>query len=368
MKSLLTASMLLLFCNLSTAQKNFYTIKFKASVKQFKASFNFAGVIDRRLVKEHVGYARIGINNRIVPAWLEGPFEEEMAKQVERIILSDEQAEDIYFVFHEMNVNEQLSGMSEKGICRAEIEFIKQDNGIYYSLGSFSSEIQGKGLDVTGGHDKRILQALEACIIEFEKSRKDGNPVVEVFDFEETTAPYDYTSAPVKGMYSSFAKMGKNEPMEDFDIQFSRIRINSKHKNKAEGIKYNLKILNKEDKKKRIMFISNGTDIFMHASRYSYFQYYLKSKHLGRYIYFEDRFPSQAAGMAFGLTGTIASNKLRSIILDTSNGKVILLNKNNLSGFLGEEHKEITKAFAKSKKKTEDVEAAIVALNKKIQN
>jgi len=236
----------------------------------------------------------------------------------------------------------------------------------YFSLGSFVSEVENKGMDVTGGHDKRILNALRNCIVEFESSDWKKNPMEEHFQLEETVSSYDYKTVPAQGMYSSFSKMGKNEPMEDFDIQFSRIRINSKHKNKAEGEKYKLKALNKEDKKKRVMFISNGKDIFMHASRYSYSTYYLKSKHIGRYIYFEDRFPSQAAGYAFGLIGTIASNKLRAIVLDTADGRVNLLNDANFYQLI-KEHKDIAKTFANSKRKTEDMEKAILAINKKFQ-
>lgn len=364
MKKVFIFGLFLLFAISGNAQRKDYTIKFKEKIKPFKANFNYSGVIDRRLIKENVGYVQIGLSNKRVPALFEGKFEEVIEAQVPKVILDDADGEKIYFVFHALNVGERISGMSERGSCRMEIEFVKKIDSTYYSYGTFTSEVEGKGMDVTGGHDRRILQALKECIIGFESSILSNNSAVEIFELEETSFPYNYNEVPAKGMYSSFPKMAKNEPMENFDIQFSRIRIDSKHKNNAEGEKYKLKILNKEDKKKRIIYISNGKEIFMHASRFSYATYYLKSKHIGRYIYFEDRFPSQMAGYAFGLIGTIASNKLRGILLDTSNGQVVLLNKSIVYNLV-KEYKDISKPFVNSKKKTEDMEAAIVALNKK---
>ena len=107
MKVLLTISMVWLFAGFGIAQKTSYTIKFNEKVKPFKANFNFSGVIDRRLIRENVGFAQIGLGNRRVPVLFKGDFEEVVEAQVHKLIVDDAEGEKIYFVFHALNVDER---------------------------------------------------------------------------------------------------------------------------------------------------------------------------------------------------------------------------------------------------------------------
>lgn len=364
MKKLFSISCLVLFCTLGYAQNKPHTIKFKLNNKivPFKSSFKFSGIIDRRLVKSNVGFVQKGINGTVIDVQLEDGIEKGLGVQVAKIIQWDQDAEEVFFVIHEFSVHELRGSMSYKGICRLEIEFVKQVDDIYYSLGTFSSVSEEKGLYVTGKHDDRLIECLSNCILEFERSNWTNKPLNEIVDLEVPSPSYNYRKAPPKGIYASFSKMGKGEPMEEFEIKFSRIR--PKTESKTVIPKYELDIVKKKNRKKRILFISNGSDIFMLASIYSEFKYFLKSKHHGRYIYFEDRLANGNATRAFGATGLVLSIRTKGIILDTSTGMVFFLTERELFAML-DEHKDIAQTYKDSKRKRVDMEMAVVELNKR---
>lgn len=363
MKTLFATLLFFFSISLCFAQKNYHTIKFKNDVKPFKANFKFSGIIDKRPMKENIGYVRKGLNNRRVYAKLEGEFETTLADIVNKIIEDeDTSSNEVFFFINEFNIDERMTAMKEKGICRIEIEFAKQEQSTYFSLGKFSSVIEEGGIDVTQKHDERIMKCLRECIVQFEQSDWANYETTEIFPWDESNNEYEngISQAPIKGMYGSFENMIGGQPMEEFPIVFSRKKFKSKSLPK-----YDFKVVNKEDKDKSVMFISNGTDLFMHASRYSTFKYFIKSKYVGKYSYFEDRVASATATYLFGVTGTAISAKNIGIILDTSNGEVFQLTKANLYEML-KDHKEILTTFKKSKKKKEDMEKALVALNKKL--
>jgi len=359
MKNIFTLSILFLFFNLSYAQKKYHKVNLNHNITSFSSDFICSEVIDKRLIKDNIGFVQKGMRNKNVLAQLDGEFETIIKNRVNKIVLAKENAEELILLIHELNISERTSMASEKALCRMEIEFIKQVDSVFYSLGTFSSELEQGGLDVTSKHGKGIMKCLTSCIIEFANSDWLDAELNVTIDLNESNHPYDYKITPKKGMYSSFSKLVKNEPMDYFDIRFLRIG------DETEKIqRYKLEKANKKDRKKRVMFFSDGEDIYMHASRYCYRKHFIKAKHIGRYIYFEDRFSDKDAMANFGLVGGALSNKLRGIVLDTSNGQAFILTDLKLYA-ITKNHKEILQAYKKSKRRKKDKERALIELNRK---
>lgn len=342
----------------SFGQKKFHVITLEKEVDPVSTNIKCVEVIDRRLIKTNIGFAQKGLSNRKVLAQLEGPFEETVKRTVNRIMASEENAQEVVFVIHEFNVSERTSAMKERGICRIEIEFAVKKDSSYFSLGShFFGREQG-GADVTKKHPDRILTCLSKCIEKFMESGWDGS-LGEEIDLSELSAnAYDFTQIPEKGLYASFNTLGRNKPMPDFENEFFR----QDEKTKIE--RYIFKPVDKADKLKRVMFISDGENLYMHASRYCYQKYFIKAQHYGRYIYFEDKFSDANAGVAFGLIGYAATNKSRGIILDTTNGKVSLLD-DSLIFNCSKDFPDILAVYKDSKRKLADRKKAIIQINEK---
>ncbi len=361
LKKLLTITCLLLFATISHAQNKEHTVVLNQNIVPVETNFVCSEVIDKRLIKDNIGFAQKGLGNRKVIAKLDGDIEEVIKNNANKIILEDEKPDNIIFIIHELTVSERTTAMSERGMCIMEIEFVKRVDSTYYSLGTFSDEIEEGGMDVTKKHGKRISKCLKNCIIDFTESDWMNNRLKEEIDIEEEIFyAYDYKVIPPKGMYSSFAKMGKGEPMEEFEKTFQRIRESGYIQ------QYFLKAVDRENKNKKVMFVSDGEGVYMHASRYCYQNHFIKARHIGKYIYFEDQFSNANATVAFGLLGAAMSNKKRAIILDTTNGEVSLLTEAKLYA-IAEGQKEIIQEYKKSKKKMKNREIALMKLNKKYE-
>ena len=118
--------------------------------------------------------------------------------------------------------------------------------------------------------------------------------------------------------------------------------------------------------KNRVMGFSDGEHIYINASRYSYQSHFVRSKQIGRYLYFEDRFADPMAGVMFGLVGSALSNNPRAVILDTTTGLVILLDSIKMENFL-DDHPNIKGEYMTSRKKIQDKYAAIEKVNEKFK-
>ncbi len=352
MKYLMTVFVVGLLSYATQAQEATYIVKLKPK-KTLKADFTCAKIIDKRLVKTNIGFAQKGMMNTPAKAIFPDGFEPYMQRTMDKLLPKSEDKEALVLIFHELNVSEKTTAFSEKGFCRIAIEFAREQEGQFYSLGFFDAEIQKGGMDVTKKHDDRILEGLAKCVKGFVESdwKNKAGELIE----EEETFTYDFKAVPAEGIYASFGKMAKSESIPNVDYH---IRTNKANKRFLKFQVYE----GKRKTKKRVMYFSDGAHVYINATRYSYGSYFIRSKHLGRYIYFEDRFSDPAAGMAFGLVGAAISTSTKSVILDTETGLVKVLRKADMTNFL-KDYPEILKTYNASRKKLKDREAAIIAVN-----
>lgn len=342
------------------SQRKEHIVSLDQDFDRIVTNFRCVEVIDQRLIKTNIGFAQKGLANRKVLAQLDGPFEETVKNTVNRLMVSEENSKDLVFVFHDFNISERTSATKERGICQIEIEFAVKKDSAYYSLGAYSFSEEKGGMDVTKKHPEIILTCLMNVIGKFIDSEWDGT-LGEKIDFSELEeTAYNFKEIPQEGLYQSFNTLGRNKPMEAFEMEFLRLDEKSKLE------KYALNPVNKADKNKRVTFVSDGENLYMHGSRYSYQKTFVKAKHLGKFIYFEDRFSEPSAGIAFGLIGYAATNKLRGIILDTTNGKVSLISDLIIKN-CSKDYPEIYTMYKKSKMRLADQEKAIIQINEKYQ-
>lgn len=344
---------ILIFSLTSQAQKKPHIVELDIKKKLSISDFYISKVIDNRIIKSNIGYAQKGLTNKKVPALLPDSLENYLKQKLNLLLQKNDSSLPIVVVVDEFNVSEQTSAFSEKGRFRAQLQFAKEDNNKLYSLWYVEAEVESGGLDVTKKHDERIIKGLKKCIEEFSNSGwKDRKG--ELIEFESQTS-FNYKKMPKSGLYSSFSQLSRNEPSIEKSYQIKM----------SKGKKYpKYKVFDENGKKlnKKVMFISDGKNIYINAYRYSYDSHFVKSKIIGKYVYFEDRISDSGATVAFGLLGAAISNKARGIVLDTQNGLVYLLTKKNTLKIL-EPYPELKKKYLKSKKKDKITESIIKEIN-----
>ena len=357
MKTKLFCLVLSCFCVIGLqAQRQAHVVELEAkeALKDF-IGFYCAEVIDNRIIKGNMGYAQIGMNNRVVPALMNGQFVSGIQDYLNIILPPSSEREPLVFIVHELNVSEVTSGMSEVGYCFMEIELARRIDDQLYSLGNFITEVKGKKADVTKGHHVRIEYGLKKAIYEFNSMdwQSEGKPI----QLEEPLANFIFEQIPPRGLYKTFNQLARQKPIPDQDFNLRQVS----------GKKYPwYSIRNRENKNlsRQIFAISDGSNIYLNANRYSYNFHFVKAKHIGRFIYFEDKFSNPTMGVIFGLTGTLLSNAVHGIILDTKNGVVSMLTDINMD-VLVSQHPLLKVYWENSNKKIDAREQVIFELNKK---
>ena len=360
MKKLITLTLFLSFVHVLYAQSGTHIVKLKIDRPLFRG-ITCEEVIDKRMISDNIGFAQKGLANRKVPVHFEEAFTPYLAKHINKLFFAEEDQRALVFIFHELNVSERTTAFSERGFCRMDIEFAEYRDSSLYSLGRYDCDIEKKGGDVTKKHDDNILECLTNCITSFYQSDwKNLEPeLIENQEQEDEATSYDYNNIPTKGFYTSFSTLAKGQPLEN--VEFSLYKIDAPAKQE----KYTVAKMDKTIKRK-IMFISDGESIYIHGSRYATLNYFTKARHMGKYIYFEDKYANPAAGAAFGLLGAVASNTTKGIILDTTTGLVSILDHKTLFNLI-KDHPDILETYNKSKGKLADRRKALLELNSKVQ-
>ena len=116
---------------------------------------------------------------------------------------------------------------------------------------------------------------------------------------------------------------------------------------------------------------SDGKEIFINASNYSFENYFVKSRLMGRYIYFQDIIspPGIETGYLYGAVGgaiVAGATKRRGIVLDTKTGITHVLTQNKLEYILSE-HPTLLNEYQNSHK-FEDIYVIVDKLNKHLAN
>ncbi|MEO0470433.1 MAG: hypothetical protein AAF206_12485, partial [Bacteroidota bacterium] len=249
---------------------------------------------------------------------------------------------------------EQTGAVSELGLFRIQVEFARKEGEQLYSLGYFEEQIEGKSMDVTGKHGHRIKKGITNCVEAFQQTDWK-NIKGSIVESNQGPLNFNYTQLPKTGIYASFYQMAQGEPLMDSGYEVSK-------SSSKRYPKYTLRNDQGQKINKRITAFSDGENIYIHASRYSYSSHFSRVKHIGRYLYLEDRFSDPLAGVLFGLMGLAFSKAPKSVIMDTETGLVTVLREDNMKQVL-DGYPDILERFKNSNQKLRDYEAAILSLN-----
>lgn len=357
MKSVLFTLLILLSIP-SIAQKKQQVIKMDdveyASLEDM--SFTCGEIIDKRIIKKNIGAVRVGLNNKVVPAVFPGDFTDAMKIILQRMLGSSEGKEELVFIIHEFAVSDEVGTWKVAGLFRLEMEIARRKDGKLYSLGSYSADVQKEAMaGIMKSHPERIISGIETCLLEFSKTDWQKMPEKEIVEGEESTC--DLSSVPAKGLYASFSSLCRNKANQIEEDDYG-LYVYEKRK----YAQYVLRFQDESKNKERIHFISDGTELYIHASYYSYEKHYVKCKQLGRYVYFEDKFVDSSVVMTFGLLGAAASNTLKALILDTKTGFVYLLDQNSME-LLCKDHPDLWKKYKSKMPNLKNKEKFIIELN-----
>lgn len=315
--------------------------------------FNIGKLLDKRPFKENIGMAQKGAFNKKAIALLPDSLSNYLAPILKEMVPNKPDNKTFDVLVYDLAILEHTGAMKETGYCKLQIEVVK-DN---LSYGFYDAYIKNNGMDVTAGHGKRIAKAFAACFKEFNNTGlgKAGEPLI-IFDDNNFKFPDNLK----KGTYTSFNAVIRNKP--DSINSFTVEKTGGKKLDK-----YLLKDVQNQTYKNRKLLYSDGEHLYLHASNFSFDNHYVKAKHYGRYLYFEDRLtdPATAAAMAaaFGMVGMLASNTKQGVILDTETGIVSVLNAKKIKELL-KDQPELYKKYEATNKNLAMKELVIIQLNK----
>lgn len=338
-----------------TAQEKTHLIHLTPET-DLQADFYIAEVQDERQIQENIGVAQTGLANKQVPANFDEDFTIHLQKYLNSILPNKANAQPLILKVHKLYISERTSTMSELGSCEVKLEFIKTENGTNYSLGTFESSVEGKGMDVTPKHEKRIKEAMAECIEQFSNSNWKTAAASEIAAIRSETQ-LNMANGLETGLYYDFEDLLNNTPNRDTKYRTKRIAQNKKIEH------FQVFQPEKNRRIKNLFGYSDGQHVYLNASRYTVDEYFIKSKFIGRYIYFEDQYSSKTATAALGLIGTAISMKHTGIVLDTKTGITTVLNNKKMEEILSN-YPELSRQYNLSKKTIEDDRNMILEINK----
>ncbi|MCB9175022.1 MAG: hypothetical protein H6589_10475 [Flavobacteriales bacterium] len=337
--------------------------------------FSCLDVLDARTNTENIGNS-IGPAGAV--AQLEGGFTESLKTTLLKMLPQQENKLGLVFIIRELEISERVDEINSFGFCNLEIEFAKKVDTLLFSLGVFDAHIVSKGLKITDSHDKRILMALEECVLKLDQTNWENAQEILIDDIHHKLV-YDYKSVPPKGAYLNFQSMLRRTPIDSNELQIRQ--YNASKKNPIYAIKSN-----NTDLPKNVQFASDGENIYLHISKYEF----AKSTVIGKYIYFQGKFPpttnpeiDAAAAAGFVVAGVITgiltgvvflpagggsgnNAPINGLVLDTETGQLKGLTDYNLVNYT-KPYPEILKEYRSSKRNLEAKENVIKQLNAKFE-
>lgn len=332
--------------------------------------FSCLKVIDKRELKDNIGFVSRGLGRNNVQVQLSDNFEVHLTETINKLI-PEKNTHSLLLVVHNLKVSENIGTINQYGYCDIEIEFLKQIDTNLYSLGTINHSVYERNFYIETTHNRRVLKALQECLIKFNNTEWKNNKGILIEDLNKEIV-FDYKNIPPKGVYFSYTQMIRKSPLNSIDFKI----IEAKQTKKFEI--YSIDFKNKI-KTKLIQFISDGKHIYIQTTN----NQYLKSKYFGKYIYFYGRVPIASnfeapiylfVGIGGGLTGGLVfavfdngvstNTTIKGAVLDTEKGTIRFVSDKCLYD-ITQSYPEILKEYRYSERELSDKEEVIIKLNSK---
>lgn len=351
-----TLLLLFLIFNFKSQSQTRYNLELKVDKPLKKMGFACSEIIDKRKDKENFGVINKVAKKKIYLANFEEPLEAYLKTYMNSLLASGGEKDSLVFIIHSLVVKEAANMRA----CYIELELARERKDSLYSLGIFESLISGGGKSKSS-HARRVEQVIENCLVAFKNSGWVNN-FGELIDIEAPKYEYDYTKIPPFGAYMSFGQLARNKPLDEKYISFVL--------NEYESTKFRL-ISTRKELNNHVKYISDGQNVFLSIGKQGIVSNaFVKSKHLGRYMYFEEKVQDSRVPIApslgvVGVAPALLIKKKIALVLDTQQNVVKILDELLLYRLTKKDHPEILSEYKKSSRKLEDLEKAIVDLNAK---
>lgn len=133
-------------------------------------NFYISEVQDWRDNKTNIGFAQVGLFNKTVPANLEGGVEYAIGNYLNASLKADKTSTPIILRITQLDISEKTNFSSEIGRAEIKVEFYRMFNDRPEKIFETGFVTEDSKVDVTSSHEKRIRQALTACLRSFNNS------------------------------------------------------------------------------------------------------------------------------------------------------------------------------------------------------
>ena len=313
-------------------------------------AFYVTKIIDLRRDKDQIGFVQMGQNNSIIKAKLEEPLTKHLSHVINLILPYKKSSYPVAIKIHQLAIGEKATNFREIGIAELKLEFLSLDEK--NSIDTIYTKIESDGVDVTRKHPNRLMNALVQNLQEFNQKVIKLDSLGQL---EQNNIVLDFQNDLKDGFYKSFTDLVIQNPIEKLPFHLTkrtdkteRYEVNNPEtglKLKVFGKQYTALgkrltfsdlIVNKhlywknQQELRPIYGLIKDNEIFINASLYTNYSYFVRAKLIGEYLYFEDRINTIKTDIYFGPIGSPLTLGKVGIVLDTKNGKLSILTNSYL--------------------------------------
>ena len=345
-----------------------YTVTLPTSKPIGITDFYVDAVEDDRLDKSDIGSAQIGLDNRRVPAVLDIPLERAILAYAYQSFRPKAGTPALTLRVQELTVEEVTKMSSERGFARVVISLVASDSmGRGRVVGTAEGSAEKGAIDVSGKLGGLVVEALTAALREIAASDWEAVAAGAQLVLEDDSPTFTRTVALPDGKhaYASLDDFAKRVPS---DVPYRLVVRESGAGGSTAVLK---KARGTSERPYAAVLVEDGRVYLashLYNGGFTTRNQLREAKLVGRYLYFEDRWSSAAAGAAFGLVGALASMKTHGIVLDPMSGRIQLLTP-ELTATLATGHEDLAqRAGALGKKDVAGMKDIVRELNARYAN
>jgi hypothetical protein len=320
------------------AQKDFVVSLNAEAIVLPNRGFYIDSVVDARTIVVNIGMAQVGMNNRQVEAQLDKPFEQAMTTFFKNTLPRHNGQQRIIAVINELRISEKTYKMKERGLAEVDITFCRLDSGKLYVLHTVAKQEESGGMDVSAGHSRRLVIALNECLKDFNTTDYRTNPGTSVeSDLRWNTADPERNilrcSNRLPGIYQKFSQLRSNSPQEETVLMEPR------------GILFMVRDSESKARLREPFGVCDGRFLYVNTYFYNVNAgkgMFAKVIEEGRILAWYDHYMSGTeagfAGGAFGVVGhSIAASDIDIVGLDLKTGVIKPIKIKSLEQILAED-------------------------------
>lgn len=353
---------LLCFCLYSwsflCAQSDTVYLKVDAHLPIEGYDFYCQEIVDRRQEMGPIGTVKSGVLRSEKVIYFDQGFEQGLRNAFNKNVASKSKGENFICLVHRLQLSQRFHSGEEIFILEFEVELVEEINGELISRGVYETE-EAK-LSVWG--DIGIVDNMVSVVI---KNSVLAYKTLELKQRDEVSRPIRIKKPdsmmiiePKVGAYYSLEMLKRNIPIPDADLKLERSNRSKKFP------QYSLAESEKASNN-FIKYIYDGQDVYINLGGKSRSNVYVRSKELGRYMYFECGKSDSEMKLAYGLLGDVSSFGAKAFILDVKEKELLLLTEQRIFLLTKKEHKDLLDQYRNSSRKLPDMQAVIRELNER---